>query len=830
MLICPYCRSINPQHHNFCQSCGRSVKHLVCNSCGTDVEFDAQSCPQCQAISGVYWWAIIEPTVNEIVADRNIVSTLVIAGKQELTSPTIDGSQPNSQIATKLNAIASNLELELDASPWDLPIPVLTAPVETESADLSSDTTSDNLEISPWDLSSLLLLDPAYPKSERVLTAPVETESADLSSDTTSDNLEISPWDLSSPLLLDPAYPKSERSPDLPPIDSPAQTLLSITDEEGSLSIPVEVSLDNEFVPSGGLDDPWYDAANDGATDSQPLIADLYVDPECKYRLLDPVLIQLLKPSDSSQVRVIDRQPFCNSRLEILMEQQPVTLDTDINVAANGEHPALETSRQWQFWNSHGIPKVAQAYIALQVSLPGTIPTIRDSWDNDGKTVTIVEDRSSWTQLVDRWNDPETPSSQAIYWLDYTLKLWVSLEPWQMRQSLLEVANLILDEDGRICFQRLYPEPVDRQLQLTDLAQMWKNLFDSSRKTLRERHKSIDAAESDRSPLSSLTSLLQSMYSGEVARVEEVRSKLQQIAYELEPKQLSSPLSSTGAPELSSPHDAPTIILAQRLIDLEDAAATHTGRKRDHNEDCFGIVSRIDRQDSPKGKNISAQGLYILCDGMGGHAGGEIASSMTVDSLRDYFATRWGDTLPDEQTIREGIVAANEAVFEINQQNSAHGSSRMGTTLVLVLIQDRDIAVAHVGDSRCYGITPTQGLIQLTLDHEVGQQQILRGVEPEIAYGRPDSYQLTQAIGPRDRHYIAPDIRFFELQEDTLILLASDGLTDNQLLENHWLTNVAPLLSTNSNLQEGVDRLIDFANEYNGHDNITALVVRATLG
>ena len=134
---------------------------------------------------------------------------------------------------------------------------------------------------------------------------------------------------------------------------------------------------------------------------------------------------------------------------------------------------------------------------------------------------------------------------------------------------------------------------------------------------------------------------------------------------------------------------------------------------------------------------------------MGGHAGGEIASSMTVDLLRDYFATRWGDTLPDEQTIREGIVAANEAVFEINQQNAAQGSGRMGTTLVLVLVQDQNIAVAHVGDSRCYGITPTQGLIQLTLDHEVGQQQILRGVDPEIAYGRPDSYQLTQAIGPQ---------------------------------------------------------------------------------
>jgi protein phosphatase len=556
---------------------------------------------------------------------------------------------------------------------------------------------------------------------------------------------------------------------------------------------------------------------NDDEDANSATVATTYLDAQRRYKLIDPVVIQLLTPSDSSQVRVIDCQPLCHSRLEILMEKQPVTADTNnstISVASELENLTSATYPQWQFWNSHGIPKVAQAYIALQVSLPGTTPTIHDTWDNDGKTVTVVEDRHEWVLLLDRWNDPEIPSSQVIYWLDYTLRLWIALEPWQMRQSLLEIANLILDEDARICFQRLYPESADCQLQLGDLAQMWKNLFDRS----------------NHPPSPSLASLLESIHSGELVEVEEVKLRLQQIAYELEPKQLSAPLPSTASADLSSTQDAPTVVLAQKLLNLEEAAATHVGRKREHNEDCFGIVSRIVSQHSPKGKNTSAQGLYILCDGMGGHAGGEIASSMTVDFLRDYFSTRWEDTLPDEQTIREGIVAANEAVFEVNQQNSAQGSGRMGTTLVLVLIQDRDIAVAHVGDSRCYGITPTQGLIQLTLDHEVGQQQILRGVDPDIAYGRPDSYQLTQAIGPRDRNYIAPEIRFFELQEDTLIVLASDGLTDNQLLENYWLTNVGPLLSVDANLQAGVDRLIDFANEYNGHDNITALVIRAKLG
>ena len=680
MLTCSYCQLANPQDHNFCQDCGKSLDSTLCDGCQEDTAPDLESrlpdrsilSAQSAADGEIYLWAIVERTPGTIasgIGEEAAISTVVNLSKIEPSNDRLAVSAAFS----RTGAAVPDGTLPL--------VPTSTEPQITETTAIVLPTT--------------------------------------------------------------------------------------------------------------------------------------YLDPHHRYRLVDPVVIQLLTQDDYSQLRVIDCQPLANSPLETLMEQQLATSDdTNLDAASNPEYSASEVYPQRHFWNSHGIPKVAQAYVALQVSLPGTVPTIHDTWDNDGKTVTIIEDRHDWTLLLDRWNDPEIPSSQVIYWLDYTLRLWISLEPWQMRRSLLEVGNLILDEDARVCFQRLYPESVDKQLQLADLAQMWRTLFDRS----------------NHPPSPSLDSLLESIHTGELVDVEVVKLQLQQIAYELEPKQLSSPLPSSASADLSSPQEAPTTALPQKLLNLEDAACTHVGRKREHNEDCFGIVSRVESQHSPKGKSVSAQGLYILCDGMGGHAGGEIASSMTVDLLREYFSTRWEDTLPDEQTIREGIVTANEAVFGVNQQNSAQGSGRMGTTLVLVLIQDRDIAIAHVGDSRCYGITPTQGLIQLTLDHEVGQQQILRGVDPEIAYGRPDSYQLTQAIGPRDRNYIAPEIRFFELQEDTLILLASDGLTDNQLLENYWLTNVAPMLDTNSNLQDGVDRLIDFANEYNGHDNITALVVRAKLG
>jgi len=153
----------------------------------------------------------------------------------------------------------------------------------------------------------------------------------------------------------------------------------------------------------------------------------------------------------------------------------------------------------------------------------------------------------------------------------------------------------------------------------------------------------------------------------------------------------------------------------------------------------------------------------------------------------------------------------------------------MGTTLVMVLVQEAQVAVAHVGDSRLYRLSRRQGIEQVTVDHEVGQREIKRGVEKSIAYSRPDSYQLTQALGPRNEHFVAPDIEFFELNEDTLLLLCSDGLSDNDLIETHWQTHLQPLLSSRASLEQGVSELIDLANQYNGHDNITAVLIRGKV-
>jgi protein phosphatase len=281
------------------------------------------------------------------------------------------------------------------------------------------------------------------------------------------------------------------------------------------------------------------------------------------------------------------------------------------------------------------------------------------------------------------------------------------------------------------------------------------------------------------------------------------------------------------------PDDMPTIVLPMQLSGLEDAAATDVGRQREHNEDYFGITLDLHKSELPFGSSVQAKALYIMCDGMGGHAGGEVASRLAVETLQTYFKQHWYGkgklSLPAEAVIRSAILAANQAIYDQNQAGDRLGSGRMGTTLVMLLLCGTKVAFAHVGDSRLYRFSRKQGLQQLTTDHEVGQREIKRGASFEVAYARPDAYQLTQALGPRDSAYVDADIEYMDLNEDALFILASDGLTDGDLLEQYWPNYIESLLSSQANLELGVQQLVELGNQQNGHDNITAIVVRARV-
>lgn len=284
-------------------------------------------------------------------------------------------------------------------------------------------------------------------------------------------------------------------------------------------------------------------------------------------------------------------------------------------------------------------------------------------------------------------------------------------------------------------------------------------------------------------------------------------------------------------PESGTHHgdDSPTVVLPMQLVSLDDAGRTDVGQQRNQNEDEFVIRTEVRRVENPQGRTIEAKGLYVLCDGMGGHAAGEVASAKAANYLKQFFENYPLNQLPTEAVLREAILGANQDLYQDNQSSASQGSGRMGTTLVMLLLHNTRAAIAHVGDSRIYRYTRKKGLELLTLDHELGQLEIQRGVDPEVAYAMPDAYQLTQALGPRDNDCVEPDIAFYDINEDTLFLLCSDGLSDNGLLEEAEDTHIKPLLSSISNLEAGVIDLIDLANECNGHDNITVIAVRAKV-
>jgi protein phosphatase len=534
-----------------------------------------------------------------------------------------------------------------------------------------------------------------------------------------------------------------------------------------------------------------------------------YLDAQQRYQLLEPPT--LTEGLSEMETKVLDCQPLQPSLLEVLHQNQ----------ASNSELNSLHAT----------IPAIAQSYMALQEQYPSLpLPEIHDAWEEDGLSIVLLEDRANLPLLTEVCQDDEVLPLQMLHWLHEMVEHWAALAPHHYGQSLLEPDNLRVDpEDYVLCLQRLYADRLDQPPALKDLGMLWQTLFEQSQRTQN----------------GNIFLLCRDLQSETITSIEELRSRIETIATTLQstmpaPENATNPSLSVDNPSLpllveddvaSESDDQPTIVLPMRLTNLEDAGRTITGRQRDHNEDCFYIHTKSQRTeikqlDDNQERTVQAKGLYILCDGMGGHDGGEVASALAVETLRAYFDTHWQDKLPNEASIREAIRLANQAIYDQNQQGSRSGSGRMGTTLVLLLLQDAEVAIAHVGDSRLYRFSRRQGLEQLTADHEVGQREIQRGVEPAIAYARPDAYQLTQALGPRDENFIHPDVKFLEANEDMLFILASDGLTDNDFLELHGQEHLQPMLNGQIDLDQGVNQMVESANQFSGHDNITVVAVR----
>ena len=245
--------------------------------------------------------------------------------------------------------------------------------------------------------------------------------------------------------------------------------------------------------------------------------------------------------------------------------------------------------------------------------------------------------------------------------------------------------------------------------------------------------------------------------------------------------------------------------LATAVLHYSAAAVTDRGRKRPSNEDSFGLSVE--------------HGVFIVCDGMGGAAAGEIASSLAVDEMIRVLSNRGGDdSTPTTAAIEEAVTSANDAIYSRAVRNPR--LSGMGTTMVGLATRENQVWVMHIGDSRCYRLR-NRRLEQLTDDHSLVEEQVRMGrMTHSEALRSPFRNVITRALGTQPS--VTPDIREVEADSGDLFLLCSDGLT-------HELSDdlIESLLSLDMGLDDLCSRLVNSAKKAGGHDNITCLLVKA---
>jgi len=242
----------------------------------------------------------------------------------------------------------------------------------------------------------------------------------------------------------------------------------------------------------------------------------------------------------------------------------------------------------------------------------------------------------------------------------------------------------------------------------------------------------------------------------------------------------------------------------QKVLEYEAAGASDQGRTRKSNEDAYGLDLRND------------QGVcnFVVCDGMGGAAAGEIASRMAVEAMLHAMS----DGVLTRETFQQAVDAANHSVHHSAEQNPARAG--MGTTLVAMATRGNRAWVAHVGDSRCYRMRDG-GLERLTHDHSLVDEQVRLGqLTPAQAETSPMRNVITRAVGTQDE--VDADVIEFVVAHGDMYLLASDGLMREVDDER-----IAGILRESGELEQTCAQLIRAANEAGGRDNITCVLARA---
>jgi protein phosphatase len=251
-------------------------------------------------------------------------------------------------------------------------------------------------------------------------------------------------------------------------------------------------------------------------------------------------------------------------------------------------------------------------------------------------------------------------------------------------------------------------------------------------------------------------------------------------------------------------------------LPLVAAGIAHAGRQRADNEDAFGCF--VENR------------LFIVADGMGGHNAGEVAAAMAIDTIESFFTSYHKDprqiwpyavdrTLSlAANLLRVGIKVANDKIRAAAAADRAR--ARMGATVVAMAVGEKQVAVAHAGDSRAYRLRAGE-LRKLTRDHSIAEE--MRAARPEMTdeelAGFAHRNVVMRSLGSKEE--LEPDVYVNKVASGDLYLLCTDGL---------WGSvpdgRISQILLSTGDIEAGCQLLIDAANDAGGPDNITALLVR----
>lgn len=391
-------------------------------------------------------------------------------------------------------------------------------------------------------------------------------------------------------------------------------------------------------------------------------------------------------------------------------------------------------------------------------------------------------------------------SVRQVYWLWQLLQLWTPLQEAGVAASLLDENNIRV-QGWRVWLLELKPSTLKHSLK--DLGQFWSNWIDRDRPEIAEP----------------LTAICQQLRGGEAT-----------------------------LPEISTQLDALLLDRAARQpLRVQVAGTTDSGLVRPHNEDaCYPTPEDLQGKDEPLQKELLPH-VAIVCDGVGGHEGGEIASHMTVQVLKLQLRAFLTEIARESAAVSHTLICdqlaaivrvVNNTISAQNDAQDRESRQRMGTTLAMALQLPQKVKTAagetlenahelyltNIGDSRAYWLTRDY-CQRLTIDDDVAGREVRLGRSLyRQALERYDAAALTQALGTRDSQMLHPSIDRFILDEDGLLLLCSDGLSDNDWVEKSWHEFAPAVLNGERTLEETVEAWVRLANEKNGHDN-TSIVL-----